>query len=170
MELVCSKISKYRAVLTSSRCCTYGTTCFKLDNGNIGCCQSGASCPGSIAVAAAGTVTVTNYQTATVTQNGANTVVVAGGGITTTTTTGGGVFIAGATTTTTSSQSQTQEVIGGNYCSTLTAKGDNLPTTARGDCGTILVVNDATRAAGGLLGSLFLWTLSWALGWLLRFS
>ncbi|KAF2841854.1 hypothetical protein M501DRAFT_917658, partial [Patellaria atrata CBS 101060] len=36
----------------------------------------------------------------------------------------------------------------GQYCSTLTARGPGLPTTALGECGTILVVNRAERLTG----------------------
>ncbi len=34
----------------------------------------------------------------------------------------------------------TEVVYGGNYCSTYTAQGPQVPTTARGQCGTILIV------------------------------
>jgi hypothetical protein len=36
----------------------------------------------------------------------------------------------------------TQKV--GGYCSTMFAKGPNLPTTAQGPCGTILILNEAS--------------------------
>ena len=46
----------------------------------------------------------------------------------------------GQTTVYNTGQQTTQQVVeGGNYCSTLYAHGPNLPTTAAGQCGTILV-------------------------------
>lgn len=102
------------------------------------------TCPNNVAVAAAGTVYVTNYHTVTQQRPGETTVVVAGGAYT--------------EVTATVPPEDTQVVIGGNYCSTLTADGDDLPTTAQGDCGTILVVSGGSR--GGLDAMVF-WGLIW---------
>lgn len=64
-----------------------------------------------------------------------------------------------ATTQYQQQQTTTQVYYGGNYCSTLTAKGDVPPegTTAVGGCGTILVVPASeamgwTRVGGLVLG------------------
>lgn len=45
------------------------------------------------------------------------------------------VYVAGAAATT------ANNILNGVYCSTVTAKGPNLPTTRAGACGTILVVS-----------------------------
>lgn len=49
------------------------------------------------------------------------------------------------TVTTTTTATQTQYVVGQQptICSTLYAKGDNLPTTAAAQCGIVLVLNAA---------------------------
>lgn len=43
----------------------------------------------------------------------------------------------------------TPGIIYNGYCSTLYATGPGLPTTRPGQCGTILVLNDAPRARAG---------------------
>jgi hypothetical protein len=41
----------------------------------------------------------------------------------------------------------------GGFCTTLIAKGDNLPTTAQARCGTALVIEaGASRGKGGVVG------------------
>ena len=52
---------------------------------------------------------------------------------------GGGVFVGQSTRT----------INEAGYCSTLFANGPNLPTTAQGACGTILVLNEGSRGAIG---------------------
>lgn len=47
--------------------------------------------------------------------------------------------------TTTATQQTVQPVEGGNYCSTLYAHGPGLPTTASGQCGTILVEEASSK-------------------------
>lgn len=54
---------------------------------------------------------------------------------------------------------RTTNIVYNGYCSTLTARGPNLPTTAAGQCGTILVVNGGERRGGGRL-------LGVGLGWM----
>ncbi|KAF2092652.1 hypothetical protein NA57DRAFT_49860 [Rhizodiscina lignyota] len=119
-------------------CCTSGTTCAMLSNGVVGCCPSGSQCSGNINAAAASTVTVYNsYQvttTATIANQDTNTVPV------------------------------TEAAAGGQFCSTLFAKGPNLPTTAQGDCGTILVENDSTSVWNSGSAPLRWWATFWGVG------
>lgn len=49
------------------------------------------------------------------------------------------VYVGGAAATTT--KTSTTNLYDGVYCSTITEKGSNLPTTIAGSCGTVLVVN-----------------------------
>jgi hypothetical protein len=84
--------------------------------------------------------TVTVYITTTQYQQtqGITTVIAAGGqGQTTRTTTQGGVVAVVGTTT--------AGVTYNGYCTTIFAKGENLPTTAAAPCGVALVVNGAVR-------------------------
>jgi hypothetical protein len=58
----------------------------------------------------------------------------------------GGAVVVGNTPTTTVIQQ-------GGFCTTLIAKGDNLPTTAQARCGTALVIEaGASRGKGGVVG------------------
>lgn len=132
-------------------CCPTGNTC-GWNGGSVGCCAWGSSCSssGGGGGAAAGGYNTwqqsswqpTTYwqpqQTQTVYQQPTTvyeqppaTTYYAGGG-------------AGAYQTTQAVQQQSTEAQQYNgYCSTLYEKGPNLPTTAAGQCGTVLILNSA---------------------------
>ncbi|KAF1957073.1 hypothetical protein CC80DRAFT_379910, partial [Byssothecium circinans] len=103
-------------------CCPNAYTCVSPGNSNglIGCCPSGNTCGGAVA-AAASTVTVNVQQTQT-----QNTVYV-------------------QQTQQPTQNTVPQATVFAGYCSTLTMSGPGLPTTRQGECGTILVVNEARR-------------------------
>lgn len=148
-----------RANESPCRCCAAGCSCYQLANGVIGCCPDGQSCSGSVDTAAVSTVTVYASYPVTTTVTSPNTVVVAGAPPATTVVTSNvdTVVVAGATT----SVSESVIAAGGGYCSTLYADGPNLPTTRAGDCGTILVVNDAIALWGDAWVVLEVWAWIW---------
>lgn len=164
-------------------CCPSGNYC-AWSNSQVACCPNSCSCqvggenyqPTSTWVAPATTTywqpTTTSYwqqptttycnecqqhttycnqcaagqqATTTVYQNGGN---------------GGGVVVVpgGGTTTLYTTTNGAQSVYNGNYCSTQTAVGNNLPATAAGGCGTILIVEAPKAGAAERV------VLSW-MGW-----
>lgn len=147
------------------RCCAAQYSCQQLSGGVVGCCPYGGTCSGP-APAVISTVTV--YQsypvTTTMVQVQPTTPIA-------TYTEPTAVVVAGATTTTTTPiYTPTPVEVGGGYCSTLYAKGPNLPTTAAGQCGTILVVSEGSlvreRAGSGvrILGTIWVMVVSLWLG------
>ncbi|KAK5130715.1 hypothetical protein LTR08_001745 [Meristemomyces frigidus] len=138
-------------------CCPSANTC-AWSNSQVACCPSGQTCAGSVGG-------VGGYQASTYYQTSAPTVTTEYvqqstyyTPATTTVTNGGGVVVpAGYTQVTTV---QTQQYVTGGYCSTLVANGPNLPTTAAGDCGTVLVIAPGEGARLGLgwvkVGMLFM--------------
>jgi hypothetical protein len=111
-------------------CCPSGYVCAVPAGqpGIIGCCPSGQSC--------AGTPSVTTVTVAAAPEVIPNTVVIA------------------ATPTAVITPAPTTNVVvaPGGFCSTMTAHGPGLPTTAQSTCGTILIVNGAKpfRALGSV--------------------
>jgi len=106
-------------------------------------------------------VTVIGSETAPTTAGGIYVTVV---GTATPTTIAGGIYVT-ATGTTTTTQTGENHVVtttthneiidNGQYCSTLVANGPNLPATAQGACGTILVISKAdVRSVGWRLPAL----------------
>ncbi|TKA65550.1 hypothetical protein B0A55_08700 [Friedmanniomyces simplex] len=129
----------------SDYCCPAGNSC-SWSNSQVACCPSGCTCSGWQAVGGYnGPVqsTSTYYQQPTTTYYTQPQATQAGGGVV--------VVTEQATSAYNQQQTTTQIVYGGNYCSTLTAKGPQVPTTAAGQCGTILVVppSEAARQALG---------------------
>ncbi|KAF2151071.1 hypothetical protein K461DRAFT_269359 [Myriangium duriaei CBS 260.36] len=146
-EISCSSIG------ASGFCCPSGTYC-GWANGQVGCCTNGQSCSGQIAGGGqwqpSSTTTTTWYQPPPPPPQPTPCVVCAGQQTT--------VYVQPSTVTVQPSTvtvqpgyipgKQTTTVING-FCSTQTAHGPGLPTTARGGCGTILVVASAPRVAIG---------------------
>jgi hypothetical protein len=110
-----------------------------LSNGVVGCCPSGSQCRGTVNAAQITTVTVTQYLTTTQYPQAPSTVVQVGSK--TTTTVLPGIYVTASTTT--------SSIAYHGYCSTLIAQGPNLPTTAQGVCGPILLINRADMRSMG---------------------
>lgn len=110
-----------------NRCCPAGYTCAWLNGqrSTVGCCPDGSKCSGS---PPAVTYTVPFERDPT-------TITVPLGR--TVTKTEGTLVVVAATTSTRAA------IYDGQYCSTMTAKGPDLPTTARGHCGTMLLVSES---------------------------
>ena len=139
------KNTQWLTVFTS--CCPSNNVCAYSTNQQVGCCPQGQSCSGSIG-GAGGYQPSSWYQpqpTSTYYPPQQTTTVYGGGG---------GVVVA-ATTVYSQPAAQTtvtQQYLG-NYCTTITANGPNLPTTAGAACGVALVVapsNASKMVAGGL--------------------
>jgi hypothetical protein len=112
-------------------CCGPHTYCAYGGAGNhIGCCADNAVCDGEPQVP---------YTTVYVPSATASTWWTVQGSTVT------GLIGPAYTVTTTTTATQTQYVVGQQptICSTLYAKGDNLPTTAAAQCGIVLVLNAA---------------------------
>ncbi|ORY12855.1 hypothetical protein BCR34DRAFT_481942 [Clohesyomyces aquaticus] len=129
-----------------SWCCPSSYTCASPANsgGIIGCCPSGSTCGGSVNVASITTITVQAVQQTSF------------------------VYVQPQPTTVqVYNVPTTNPVVGqGGFCSTLTMVGPGLPTTAQGECGTILVVNQGTtnfKALGYVVSSIIV-VLHLALG------
>lgn len=134
------------------RCCPSGNTCSWLSNSVVGCCPDGSTCGGTVNAAQIETVTVTEYLTTTQYQQVGSTVVEVGGQ--TTTTVVPGIYVTETQTTTGTSRNN---IVYNGYCSTMIANGPNLPTTAQGGCGTILVISAAdVRPVGWRLPALII--------------
>jgi len=123
-----------------------------LSNGVVGCCPSGGQCEGTVNAAQITTATLTQFLTTTQYPQESTTVVAISSETTTT------LYPLGVTTIIEIGGSNTTTVLPGiyltettgkpsimsnGYCSTLTAHGPNLPATAQGACGTILVISRA---------------------------
>lgn len=113
-------------ILNITRCCPNGYTCAAPANSNgmIGCCPSGSNCGGAVNVASITTVTVYGAQQTSVVYVQPNPTTV--------------IVYNGPTTVNVYNEPTVQAA--GGYCSTQTMDGPNLPTTAQGQCGTILIV------------------------------
>ncbi|KAF2460414.1 hypothetical protein BDY21DRAFT_369432 [Lineolata rhizophorae] len=116
----------------SDWCCPGSCYCAVAANNVVGCCQNGQNCVGNVAVQEIRTTTVYVQQTSYIQVQGPPTTVVVQA-------TPDNPVVVAATP-------NTQNVVYNGYCSTLTADGPGLPTTAAGDCGTILVVNEGSLA------------------------
>lgn len=114
-------------------CCASGYSCSMLSNGVVGCCPSGSTCEGTVNAAQITTVTVTQYLTTTQYSQPPTTVVQIGS--MTTSTVVPGIYVSVSTTN--------PPIVYNGYCSTLVANGPDLPTTAQGTCGTILIISRA---------------------------
>ena len=124
--------AKYKHTNNSPHsCCPSGSVCQYAANNQVGCCASSSGkCAGSLSGGNA-------YQS--------TSQYVAPAAHTTTAYNGGGAVVVGAPTTTVIQQ--------GGFCTTLIAKGDNLPTTAQARCGTALVIEaGAGRSRGEVVG------------------
>ena len=134
-----------------------------LSNGVVGCCPSGSNCGGTVNAAQITTMTVTQYLTTTqypqtpttavqyltTTQYPQTPTTVVQIGSQTSTTILSGIFVTESATT--------PSIVYNSYCSTLIANGPNLPTTAQGVCGTILVISHAdVRPVGWKLPTLII--------------
>nr|OQO19045.1 hypothetical protein B0A51_12324 [Rachicladosporium sp. CCFEE 5018]OQO19590.1 hypothetical protein B0A51_14132 [Rachicladosporium sp. CCFEE 5018] len=121
-------------------CCPSSFTCAYTTNKVVGCCPSGQTCSGSIGGSggyqpsswySSTCVAPTTYQTYYTPPA--------------TTTNYGGVIVGGAAATTvyqypTTTHPATTVIYAGNFCTTITAVGPNLPTTAGVACGVALIV------------------------------
>ncbi|WPH00272.1 Hypothetical protein R9X50_00309600 [Acrodontium crateriforme] len=141
--LSCSSIG------ASDYCCPAGNYC-AWSNSQVACCPNGQTCSGYIG-GGGGYEPTTWYQTTwqqpTTTyyyQTPTTTVIVAGGG---------SVTQAGIVTLYTTAQT-TKEYNG--YCSTEFATGPGLPTTAAGECGTILIVEPSEGTKQARIGILLI--------------
>ncbi|THX59168.1 hypothetical protein D6D08_08954 [Aureobasidium pullulans] len=128
-------------------CCGANTYCaYGGPENHIGCCADNAVCDGE---------PVVPYTTVWVPKSGTTATGLIGPAYTVTTTTTATQYVTGPAPT---------------ICSTLFAKGDNLPTTAAAACGLVLVVNDAPgRVIDGMGLAAGLATLNGfaaVLGWL----
>ncbi|EMC98510.1 hypothetical protein BAUCODRAFT_138247 [Baudoinia panamericana UAMH 10762] len=132
-------------------CCPSNNVCSN-NNNYVACCPNGVQCSGAIGGANGyAPLSTTQYYTTYVqpttvyTQPQATTVY--GAGV---------VTVQQATTVypaVTTPQTTTQ-IYYGQYCATYTEVGVNVPTTARGDCGTVLIVapSEGARSAVSWLG------------------
>jgi hypothetical protein len=149
----CQSISGPNYCCGSNTYCAYGGP-----ENHIGCCADNAVCEGEPEVP---------YTTVYVPSATATTWWTASGGVTQT-----GLVGPVQTVTTTTTATNTEYVTGApkSICSTLYAKGDNLPTTAAAPCGLVLVLNGAPGRGGdgvGLAAGLALINgLAAALGWM----
>ncbi|KAI5251381.1 hypothetical protein E4T42_04341 [Aureobasidium subglaciale] len=133
------------AIQEPDYCCTPNTYCARASDNTIGCCPWGQTCTPNIAGAGAGAGGGWQQHPTPTWQQQPSTVYVTEGHATTTV-----VYAAGQNTQGYTTQQQTG-YLGqgqGQYCSTLYAHGDNLPTTEVGTCGTILIANKASREIG----------------------
>ncbi|KAI4848501.1 hypothetical protein E4T44_03891 [Aureobasidium sp. EXF-8845] len=146
------------AIGEASYCCVPSTYCMRASDNSIGCCPWGQTCTSTPAAAAGAggeqwqsqpqqstwqqPQPTTQVSTIYVTQTHPTTVVYAAGGQQATTVYPGLI-----------GQGQGQE---GQYCSTLYAHGNNLPTTEAGTCGTILIANTGVKKRA---------TEKWILAW-----
>ncbi|KAF2433373.1 hypothetical protein EJ08DRAFT_694654 [Tothia fuscella] len=131
-------------------CCPAGNTCAwtSTDHTVVGCCPQGSSCSGAVDRNSIQTVTI--YITTTQYASLAQPTVVGNGGVfiagsvpaTTVVAAGGGGVVIAVTST------RVAVNYNGNYCSTIFAHGPGLPTTAAGNCGTVLVLNGVGRVKG----------------------
>jgi len=129
-ELVCGLLAStgYQSLIQNFRCCPSGYSCVgsQNTNGYVGCCPAGSNCGAVVNVASVSTVTVyPATQTPTVyvqpqPQPQPSTVM---------------VYAA--------PEPSPQQA---GFCSTLTMKGPDLPRITQGSCGTILIVNRASRS------------------------
>jgi len=115
-------------------CCVYGDTC----SGPIGGQETTIYVPSTTWIPSTSYVAQSTVYVAPLVSTVYETV-----GVTTTTPTPVVVYDAQTTTT--------NQGIYGDYCSTQTEKGPNLPTTGRGQCGTILIVAGAARPTPDVL-------------------
>lgn len=115
-----------------SSCCPSGSTCQYAANNQVGCCSaSSGKCAGSLSGGNAYHST-SQYVAPAATTTAYN---------------GGGAVVVGNNNPTTTVVQQ------GGFCTTLIAKGDNLPTTAEARCGTALVIEaGASRGKGRVVG------------------
>ncbi|KAF1817535.1 hypothetical protein P152DRAFT_22657 [Eremomyces bilateralis CBS 781.70] len=140
-------------------CCPSGYTCSWMNSqqSSIGCCPAGSQCNGTPQVVTQ-TVTIERNPTAVIVASQPRTMTQLESSTMTPTSE---VLVAVTTSTATL-------IYGGPYCSTMTATGPNLPTTASSRCGTILIVSSITSRrdspfhGSGMLALSILMTL-WAL-------
>ncbi|THW74968.1 hypothetical protein D6D17_10563 [Aureobasidium pullulans] len=137
-------------------CCGAGTYCaYGGPENHIGCCADNAVCDGEPVVPYTTVCVPSATATTWWTQSGTTATGLIGPAYTVTTTTTATQYVTGPAPT---------------ICSTLFAKGDNLPTTAAAACGLVLVVNDAPgRVIDGMglaAGLAALNGLAAVLGWL----
>ncbi|THZ81321.1 hypothetical protein D6C84_06709 [Aureobasidium pullulans] len=110
-------------------CCGANTYCaYGGPENHIGCCADNAVCDGEPVVPYTTVWVPSATATTWWTQSGTTATGLIGPAYTVTTTTTATQYVTGLAPT---------------ICSTLFAKGDNLPTTAAAACGLVLVVNDA---------------------------
>lgn len=122
-------------------CCPSNNVC-AWSNSQVACCPSGQTCADSGYQSTTYYQPTTTYYTPTTTYYTNEATTVGGGGV---------VVPAGYTEgqTTTAYQATTTAAAdygNGAYCSTLVEVGPNLPTTAAGNCGTILIVEPSEAA------------------------
>ncbi|THX09956.1 hypothetical protein D6D13_05732 [Aureobasidium pullulans] len=117
-------------------CCGAGTYCaYGGPENHIGCCADNAVCDGEPVVPYTTVWVPSATATTWWTQSGTTATGLIGPAYTVTTTTTATQYVTGPAPT---------------ICSTLFAKGDNLPTTAAAACGLVLVVNDAPERGVGM--------------------
>ncbi|THY78837.1 hypothetical protein D6C93_10171 [Aureobasidium pullulans] len=117
-------------------CCGAGTYCaYGGPENHIGCCADNAVCDGEPVVPYTTVWVPSATATTWWTQSGTTATGLIGPAYTVTTTTTATQYVTGPAPT---------------ICSTLFAKGDNLPTTAAAACGLVLVVNDAPGRGVGM--------------------
>jgi len=148
-----------------NRCCPSGHTCAWLSDSVVGCCPPGCSCSNTNRIntaAAVVTQTLAAVQQPTVTYIGQTTVIVGAGGA------HWGGPPSGPPNGPPNGPPPGAHFDG--YCSTLYANGPNLPTTAAGPCGTILVLNTGVMVRPWVEGrralAFFLALALGGLGWL----
>jgi hypothetical protein len=157
---ICDCVARCGLPLTDSyRCCASGYSCSMLSNGVVGCCPSGSQCGGTVNAAQITTVTVTQYLTTTQYPQTPSTVVQVGSK---TTTVLPGIYVTTSTTN--------PSIAYNGYCSTLIAHGPDLPTTAQGVCGPILVINRADVRSMGWKLPVLITAFHGALGLYSRFG
>lgn len=107
-------------------CCPSGYTCAipAAAPNLLGCCPVGQSCQGTPSVTTVTVAVAPVVQQSTVYVAATPTVLI-------------------QATTVVVQPTKNIVIAAGGYCSTLTMKGPDLPTTAAGSCGTILIVNAA---------------------------
>ncbi|KAH0372375.1 hypothetical protein KCU65_g1202, partial [Aureobasidium melanogenum] len=142
-------------------CCASGTYCaYGGPENHIGCCADSSICSGE---------PESPYTTVYIPSATATTWWTNSGGETQTGYVGP---VETVTTTTTEKQTQTEYVTGApkSICSTLYAKGGNLPTTAAAPCGLVLVLNGAPArgvdGVGVVAGLAVVNGVAAVLGWL----
>lgn len=126
-------------MLWASSCCAPSTYCAYASDKQVGCCPWGQTCTGNIA--GGGVYQQSSWvQPTTTWQQQPSTVYMTDQATTTL------AYAAGQATQQQYTTQQQQTVYNGQYCSTIYAHGDNLPTTQPGTCGTILIANTAWSA------------------------